>query len=239
MYLYLIIDIAIIIFPLLLSFDKRVAFYKRWGPLAGSILTVGTLFVIWDIYATYQGHWAFNERYLTGIYLFGLPIEEIMFFVTVPYACIFTFEVISCHIRDWKVPFSPIPYLVAGGVLSVAALIFHDQGYTFLALISLGLFLIFAPVKMPELLGRRHFWLFITITILLFVFFNYLLTSIPIVTYGPDFMWGDGNAWNGRFLTIPLEDFFYNMSMLSWYLFVYLIFKGKMGKNENGSPETM
>jgi hypothetical protein len=38
-------------------------------------------------------------------------------------------------------------------------------------------------------------------------------------------IWGGDGLWNGRFFTIPLEDFFYNFSMLSFYLLVYRFFK--------------
>jgi hypothetical protein len=58
-----------------------------------------------------------------------------------------------------------------------------------------------------------------------FMIFNYLLTSIPIVTYAPNAIWGGDGLWNGRFFTIPIEDFFYNFSMLSFYLLLYLYFK--------------
>jgi hypothetical protein len=60
-----------------------------------------------------------------------------------------------------------------------------------------------------------------------FIIFNYLLTSIPIVSYNANAIWGADGLWNGRFFTIPLEDFFYNFSMLSFYLLVYQVFKKK------------
>ena len=79
MYLYLFLNIFIIIFPFLLSFDRKVRFFKKWKFLFGSILIVGTSFILWDIFATERGHWSFNDKYLVGLELFGLPIEEIMF----------------------------------------------------------------------------------------------------------------------------------------------------------------
>jgi len=54
------------------------------------------------------------------------------------------------------------------------------------------------------------------ISTFLFFVFNYLLTSIPIVIYNPYAI------TNIRILTIPIEDFFYNFSMLFLYLFFYL-----------------
>ena len=42
--------------------------------------------------------------------------------------------------------------------------------------------------------------------------------------------------WNGRFLTIPLEDFFYNYSLLSLYLLAYLMLKRRFPADEKAAP---
>lgn len=65
--------------------------------------------------------------------------------------------------------------------------------------------------------------MFTLVTIGLFITFNMVLTAIPVVRYGPEHIWGGDGLFNGRFFTIPLEDFFYNFSMLTWYLLAYLL----------------
>jgi lycopene cyclase domain-containing protein len=238
MYLYLILNIVIVIFPLLLSFDKKVAFWRKWKYLIGSIMIVGTSFILWDIFATARGHWSFNEEYLVGLDLFGLPIEEIMFFFTVPYACLFTFEVLGEYTRDWKVPIKKWPYMTTGLALFAAGLIFWGQEYTTIVLVQAGILTMSLPIVVPKLISTRRFWLYILITLGLFVTFNMLLTAIPIVTYGPEHIWGGDGQWNGRFFTIPLEDFIYNISMLTWYLIAYhLIIQCWKGRRTGLSEE--
>ena len=61
-----------------------------------------------------------------------------------------------------------------------------------------------------------------------FVVFNYLLTSTVIVHYSPEAIWGV------RVTTIPLEDFFYNFSMLSFYLAAYIHFRARWVKDAGG-----
>ena len=89
---YLIIDLVIILFPLILSFKWKFQYYKYWKPLFGSIFVVGLIYIVWDAIVTYRGDWSFNYQYLQGTSFLGLPIEEILFFIVVPYSCIFIYE---------------------------------------------------------------------------------------------------------------------------------------------------
>lgn len=81
--------------PFILSFSKKLVFYKNPRRLVVSILIPFILFVIWDIWAASRGHWGFNEKYVTGFRLFNLPIEEILFFIVIPFCGIFTWECVK------------------------------------------------------------------------------------------------------------------------------------------------
>jgi lycopene cyclase domain-containing protein len=59
-----------------------------------AILWVAPVWIIWDIYATYKGHWSFNPNYVSDLHIFGLPFEEILFFLLIPYACIFVWTLV-------------------------------------------------------------------------------------------------------------------------------------------------
>ena len=93
-YTYFLILTVALAGPLALSFDKRVAFYKKWKQLFTAMLFPAFLYIIWDIYFTANGVWSFNENYVCGIKLFNLPIEEVLFFFVVPYCCVFIYECI-------------------------------------------------------------------------------------------------------------------------------------------------
>lgn len=212
-------------FPFLLSFKWKFKYYKYWKPLFASIFIVGLSYIIWDAIVTFRGDWAFNYQYLHGISILGLPIEEIMFFIVVPYSCIFIYENLNYFLKEKTIPFNHYLYTVIIIILIIGGLIFYHQDYTILALFSCAFFFIIALFFAPDILKSRNYWLYIVICMIPFVIFNYLLTSIPIVTYNPNAIWGGDGLWNGRFFTIPIEDFFYNFSMLSFYLLIYLFFK--------------
>lgn len=67
-----------------------------------SVLPVFTGLVVWDLYAINQGHWWFNERYVTGWQVGVIPVEELLFFLIVPTAMIYSFEAVRA-VKQWRV----------------------------------------------------------------------------------------------------------------------------------------
>lgn len=214
---YLIINILIIIVPLILSFDKNLRYYKKLPHLIFSILIVSMAYIIWDIFATKRGDWAFNPDHLVGIYFFGLPLEEILFFITVPYSCVFIYETVKFYTKEKRFQLDKKLFLIVAIALILFAAIFNYQHYTFTVSIFTGLFFLLAVYLNLNLLNSFHYWLTMLISFIPFLVVNYFLTSIPVVTYNNSAFFGK------RFITIPLEDFLYSFSMISlWILFYEL-----------------
>jgi lycopene cyclase domain-containing protein len=213
---YLLLNILVISVPLILTFEKKLTFYKNIFPLFISIFTVGGSYIVWDIFATARGDWDFNPEYLISIKIFNLPLEEILFFVTVPYGIIFLYETFifySPSIEEFKI--NTYYILMIGIIIALLSILFSDQPYTFYVILSVGLFFIASPFIYKKLLQSVRFWQFIILTYIPFFAMNYILTSLPIVTYGENAIWGN------RILTIPVEDFLYSFSLLSFYLLIY------------------
>jgi len=216
---YLLLDFFIIIFPLLFSFKWKFKYYTYFKPLFASIFIVGTGYILWDILVTSRGDWWFDHRYVMDFDIFGLPIEEILFFITVPYACIFIYENLVFFVKDKHRSIPRIFFVTLGVVFVIVGIIFAHQEYTILSMFSCALFFFLSSAFAVGMLRSRLFWMYIVLSFIPFLIFNYLLTSTIIVHYNPLAIWGI------RITTIPLEDFFYNFSMLSFYLMVYLFFK--------------
>lgn len=208
MYIYLYLNLFTLFFPFILSFDKRVHFYTYWKFLFPAMAINALVFISWDSLFTRLGVWGFNPDYLLGAQLFGLPLEEILFFVTVPYACVFIYEVLRAYVRrDWLRSYARGISLALIGLLVAGGLIFLPRLYTsvtcfFLALVLAGhLWLL-----QDRVLG--WFYLAYGVHLLPFLLVNGVLTAIPIVWYN--------NAYNVgiRLYTIPVEDTLYSMGML-------------------------
>lgn len=217
MYLYLYINLAILFLPLAISFErKRINYQSRMKSVVLSIVSVGTAFVAWDVLATHFGHWSFNPNYLVGIRLLGLPIEEILFFVTVPFSCLFTYAALVYFLKDGTIrPMGKLQLIVGVAFISLS-LLFLNREYTFLALLSVGITILAAPKLADQIFSSKLYWYYVAVTFAFFLVFNFLLTSLPIVAYSSEAISGL------RVTTIPIEDFMFNFSLLTLYLAVFL-----------------
>jgi lycopene cyclase domain-containing protein len=218
---YLVINLIIVAGPLLFSFWPPVRYYRRFPALLFAVATAGTVYLAWDNWVTAEGHWGFNPEYLLGIKFLALPIEEYMFFIFVPFSCIFIYEVLRAKSRERAVRFPRGRALALAVLFFAGSAGFFGQGYTRLVLASCGLFFLAAAFLGRKQLASSHYWLYILISYVPFLIFNHLLTAPPIVTYNPRAIWGV------RIISIPLEDFFYSFSMLSFYLMAYLAVRKK------------
>lgn len=226
MSIYLLINIAIILFPLLFSFENKVKFYKKIPYLLLSMSIVGMPFLIWDAFATARGDWGFNPFYILNIKLIGLPIEEILFFVTVPYAIIFLYETFLFYIPNNNREINYNLFIIPSLISFLLGVIYSSKYYTSIVLMILSItFLLFAITK-PIFVKKKYFGAFILFTFIPFGIVNIILTSLPVVYYNPKAILGI------RIYSIPIEDFFYSLSLISLYLYFYELTKGRGNTND-------
>ncbi|MBS1526925.1 MAG: lycopene cyclase domain-containing protein [Bacteroidetes bacterium] len=223
-YTYLMIDLLSLSVPLIFSFHPRIKLYKNWNALFPSILIVAAGYTLWDSFFTKLGIWGFNPTYLTGIRVGNLPIEEILFFICIPYSCVFTFECLSPMIPA-KFPQSSariINYTFAG-LFTLIALAFYSRPYTASAFGLLSALIFTAVILKTTWLTK--FYLVYAVLIIPFLVVNGLLTgtglSSPIVWYNPTGIIG------ARILTIPFEDIFYGMGLILANVWLYTLLRSR------------
>ncbi len=224
MRLYLVLNVIIIAIPLALTFAPRVYYYRKLKPLAFSILIVGSMFVIWDAVASGRGDWSFNNEYVHGFNIFGLPFEEILFFITVPYSCLFLYETFRTYIKETAFSINKHIYGILALLFFTGAIIFINRSYTATILLISAIIFVSARFCFKTIFVSNLYWLYILICTALFAVFNYFLTSLPVVTYA------EGAIIGLRIASIPIEDFFYNFSLLSLYLIFYRFAEDKWGR---------
>jgi len=218
---YLMFNIIVLSGPLFFGSMRRFYFIDRWPYALLSIVVAGAPFIIWDILVTGR-HWFFNESYILDLRFAALPIEEWLFFFTVPFACLFTWEMIIRHLPGGSTRSGTVMrYLVY--ILPAAGLAFFYMGkeYTGLVMFILAMVLYLDRVLETDLVYKKHFYWYLIITSGFTLLFNGYLTARPVVLYGDTYQLG----W--RVMTIPVEDFGYGFSLIFLCTVIYEALKRK------------
>lgn len=222
-YSYLLVNLLSVAVPFAFSFESRVGFYKNWKALSLALLIPAIPFLVWDSIFTANGFWGFNEAYLTGIKVFNLPLEEIMFFFFIPYCCVFSYEVLNYFIKkDILGKYARYVTTVLTYILIAIAFKFSEQAYTFWTALFTAVFLLIHLVFIKPFYWSRLVFAYLIILIPFFIV-NGILTGTglenPIVWYN------DEENMGIRLLTIPIEDAFYGFLLIGSNISLYEYFK--------------
>jgi lycopene cyclase domain-containing protein len=217
-YTYLLINAGTIIVPLAFSFERRLGFSNYWKALFPALFITAGFFIIWDHYLTAWGVWSFNPDYLIGVYIWGLPLEEWLFFFTVPYACVFTYSSLNVLLKDD--PFKHSARNISAiwfVIVSVIALTHTDKLYTGIKLSLTALMLAYVWFRNYPWLGR--FIRAYLVSLVPFLVVNGLLTYLPVVQYN------DQENLGIRIISIPVEDTQYTLLLLLMNITLFEYFK--------------
>lgn len=218
MSLYFKILIIAIAIPLVFSFDRKLQFYRKWRFVFPAIVLTGLFFIGWDVLLTGKGIWGFNVQYHSNRLVFGLPIEEWLFFVVVPYASIFLHYSFVLYFPGFKLSNKSsrrISFILIGSFVLLMLFNFEKLYTVYISAIAIGSLVLGILNKMRIL--SRYYITFMLILIP-FLILNSVLTGSfidgEVFWYKPDEILGV------RIFTIPVEDFFYAFSLIFCVLFL-------------------
>jgi lycopene cyclase domain-containing protein len=185
------------------------------------------VFIPWDVIFTINGVWGFNSDYFLGVEILSLPFEEWLFFLCIPFACVFTHYAVLLYSPNLKLKKVTTKAICISLVLIlfVLALVNYDKWYT-LVNFSLAIPLTWLVYKYnPQLL--QHFLLTFLVMLIPFFIVNGILTGSWIDN---QVVWyNDAENLGIRMGTIPIEDsiYAYSMILMNLFFFEYLcsIFK--------------
>jgi len=227
-YLYIFLDLITISFPLFASFDKRIGYSKNFRFVIPSIFIVGAAFIFWDILFTDWKIWGFNEKYLLGVDIANLPLEECLFFFCIPYACVFIYESVRYFkgglIQTFKSKYVTLPLIIA---LLVLGFVFFDRAYTATTFLSLAAILILLEFVF-KVKWLSHFYISYLWVLIPFFIINGVLTGSFIED---QVVWyNDMENMGIRMGTIPVEDTFYGMLLILLNVALFEFFKKRAKK---------
>ncbi|OBK91150.1 lycopene cyclase domain-containing protein [Mycolicibacter sinensis] len=70
--------------------------YRRPRRTLRAVLPVAAVFLIWDEVAVAAQVWTYDPAYITGLHIpFGVPIEEVLFFIVIPLCALLTYNAVD------------------------------------------------------------------------------------------------------------------------------------------------
>lgn len=229
-YTYILIDFLTVVVCFAFSFHPKIRFDKHFLAFLKASVLVAVPFIIWDALFTKFGIWWFNTDYTLGLTIFGLPIEEGLFFICIPFACVFTFFCLDKFFKlDWANAFNNTIVFVSVIVCILSALLFHDKMYTFVTAVAATLVLVYLHfIANVEWIGKAS----LVYLILMLGFFpvNGILTGsgLPsaVVNYNPNEFLGI------RMFTIPIEDAVYGYTQFLLVLYFFKLFQNRKNQTK-------
>lgn len=223
-YTYLLINFFSILIPFLFSFERRIFFFKKMRALLPALIITGAFFIIWDHFMTVWSVWGFNNEYLIGYYLWDLPIEEWLFFFTIPYSCVFIYESLNFLIKkDSLLKYSKNISGTLSVILMIVVLFNTEKLYTAIKLTLTVFMLVYVLIENFDFMGKFYRAYFVSL--IPFFIVNGILTALPVVTYN------DSENLGIRIGTIPVEDTVYTLLLLLMNICLYEYFKNRLKKD--------
>ena len=230
MSLYFKILLFSFIIPFIFSFNSRIRFNRYFRPLFIALLVSAIPFIVWDIYFTYLGVWGFNTKHHSGILVSDLPLEEILFFLIIPFCFLFTYFVLK-KFKKFNLLYNKVLLRSFSLILLVVGILFYDKAYTLSVCLLSSLVMLNISFSKSKWNGY-FFSTYIIISLIPMVIVNGILTGLLDPNTPP--VWYNNDEFIGvRFLTIPIEDFLYSLILMYTNFILFEFFSNKLLLNEN------
>lgn len=216
---YLLINFFTILICFIYSFHPKIKFYQHFKSFLLASICVATFFIAWDIYFTQIGIWWFNDHYTLGLEIINLPVEECLFFICIPFSCVFTYYCLTRFFNFSNLSaFNNILVFLTVIISSSIALLYADKTYTMVTAWVTVISMIYL-----HFIDKQN-WISEASLIYLilmpgFLAVNGVLTGIgidsPIVNYNRE------QFLNIRIWSIPIEDAVYGYVMILWNIYFF------------------
>ncbi len=186
------------------------------------------IFIPWDVIFTKNGIWGFNEAYFLGIYISSLPLEEWLFFICIPFACVFTHYSLLYFFPKMELQEKNVTIIthILVAALLLFSIIYYDKWYTIVNFIYAIVLLLIVKQLQPDVL--KNYYLTFLVMLIPFFIVNGILTGSFIED---QVVWYNNDENLGiRIGTVPVEDSVYAFTMILTVLALTNYFDKKWSK---------
>jgi lycopene cyclase domain-containing protein len=220
-YTYLLTNLVLLLIPVVLFSNKKIEFAKNSKFIILSVLINVFVFSIPTEFLTQLKVIVYNPPYLTGMTLWELPIEELLFSLLLPLAGTAIYLFLNIRYPDN----TPDKYSLAVSNIMlgicIAMLYFgHTKLYTVFTFAILLVFIVYVEYVNKIRFMYRFYRAYLVSLVPFYLAFA-VLTTVPVVQYNR------AETLDFNLVHIPFEAHFYFMGMLLLTIFLYEVFKAR------------
>lgn len=222
-YTFLSIDILVFMIPLFFMRDKRFESKRTFNQLIPGLLCIAVLFTVWDLVFSHTLIRTFNPSYVVGFYFLGIPFEEYLLFLLIPFSVTVCYEYYLCIGPSHESTSKGNTLATALAVLFLfVAMFYHDRSYTFYTCLFSSLLLQFNIYFLKSNFLGSYFFVF-AVALVPMILIHAVLTSHPVIEYNISAISGV------KIGTIPFEDVV--MFLMQSLLIITIFDNNKHGKS--------
>lgn len=216
---YLLLALAMLVVPVMLLFVKKTGLIRMIKPAIPAALITGFVFSTIAAILVLVGAWNFDPAYLTGVFLWKVPVEEFLFTMAASLAGIGVYATLNAFFPNNALDKFSLSFsnLLMG--VGVAMLIFTYTKWYSAASFGILFLLIFYIEYLNKLRFMYKFYRSFLVSLVLFYIAYGIISTLPIISYT--------DVINLKLGAIPFESHFYFMGMLLMSIYLFELFKSK------------
>lgn len=222
--LYLLIDLAALIIALFFSFRPRASFRKEWKWLLPSIGVVAIPTLLVNAQLIRIGAWGYNQDHILGQFVYLLPIEEILYYLCVPYLAMLGYYFCRYYFPGTQLKYSGrIIAGVSAALCLIIAAAYLDHLFTLISFLGVSIFLAFCFLRRPFWLG--HLIISFSVFSIAFILYNSTLGELNLIF--PIFKYEAAETMDVFVNNMPIECLPYSLLVFGSIISIYERFRGK------------
>lgn len=213
---YIAVVLSVLLVSVGFSFGRQTRFLGKLKYFFPSVAFSGAIYALWTMRFAELGIWNYNPDYITGIKLFRVPIEELLFILTVSYFSMLIFETVKTRFRRFNKPnfFLALSFVLLVG-FGLLAFFYRQKLYTFFTFFLLAIYFGYTVFRNRFKKHYTSFYLAYFISLVPFVALKAILIALPAVSYHGAHILGL------RLIGVPVEDFGYFFLLLLMNVTIY------------------
>jgi lycopene cyclase domain-containing protein len=206
---YLLLQLAFLVIPVILSTHKKIRFAFQLRYLLPAIVFSGAIFVMWNMRFNELLIWTYNPKYITGILLAQVPLEEWISFLIIPLSSVYIHEYLKIRLEklDTQNIFVALSLLLFIGT-GILAYVFRRNIFSFFTFFLTAIYLGYTVFRNRFKKYYTAFYGSFVVTLLPFFVVSVIALHLPVISYNTDHIMGI------ELLSVPIERFFYVFLML-------------------------